>query len=633
MFSSRSPDSSVSRWRSGLPWLAALLPALFLAFHISLNQVNTLFMDDWHCVEMLEKHANGTVTAHDYFAGYLEHRPVMMRALYVVGMTLFHGDLRAIQWVGFILQLLTVLCVALMARKMMGPKQAALPVALAGLCFFSPLMWQGWLWGGMTIYYFPPAFLAIGLWCLGKEAWPILGRWAIAMSCGILAVYSLGPGFPVLAILGATAWWLDAHPRPGWKPKVLGAAFWLVVILAVVGIYFHDLRNEVHPDHAYGMGEEKTVERGIDALKREPLVAIKFALAVIGGSMIRGPLVDPGVWAAPLGGLVVVLVATLGWLLWKTRNEPGRAAMAGIYAFCLYGISSALLVSMGRAWLVKGGSISPALNIRYISVGAYTWAALILFACWMFQRWKNRVPAGVPGFLLGVYLVWQSALWLYGVQMMGEWKAARTRGAAALHFLNVAVAPGHELSEPSYPALKKWSATLDRMGYLERPMLTSPKLGQFKAGKPISPRNAGLTQVFRNAVGEVTVNGYGLHNSSIAPDAILLARRPEGSQEWEVFHVVTYDLPSLRQARAMMTDQTFINYVANLKAGRNPNFSRWSAVLASKELPEGRWELSAWGYDYTKNRIHPIAGIFLWEKSPVDLRIIRISEKEVPKME
>jgi hypothetical protein len=278
-----------------------------------------------------------------------------------------------------------------------------------------------------------------------------------------------------------------------------------MVIAAVVGIYFHDLRNEVHPDHAYGIGEEKTVERGIDALKRQPLVAIKFALAVIGGSMIRGPLVDPGVWAAPLGGLVAALVAALGWLLWKTRNEPGRAAMAGIYAFSLYGIGSALL---------------------------------------------------------------------------------------------------------------KWSASLDRMGYLQRPMLTSPSLNQFKAGKPISPRNAGLTQVFRNAVGEVTVNGYGLYNSSIAPDAILLARGPEGSQEWEGFHVVTYDLPSLRQARAMMTDQTFINYVFNLKAGRNPNFSRWSAVLSSKQLPEGRWELSAWGYDYTKNRIHPITGIFLWDKSP-----------------
>jgi len=313
------------------------------------------------------------------------------------------------------------------------------------------------------------------------------------MLCGILAVYSLGTGFPVLAILGGTAWWLDAQPRKEWKPKVLGAAFWLVVIIAVVGIYFHDLRNEVHPDHAYGMGEEQTVKRGIDALKREPLVAVKFALAVIGGSMIRGPLVDPGVWAAPLGGLVVLLVAALGCLLWKERGQPGRVALAGIYAFCLYGIGSSLLVAMGRAWLVKGGSISPALNIRYISVGSYTWAALILFACWLLQRWRTRVPAGVPPFLLGVYIVWQCSLWLYGAQMMGEWKSARIRGATALHFLNVANTPGHELSLPSLPALKKWSASLDRMGYLERPMLTSPNLSQFKTGRPLPLRNAGLT--------------------------------------------------------------------------------------------------------------------------------------------
>jgi len=156
MLSLNSPDLSVLRWRVWLPWLAALLPALLLALLISHNQVNTMFMDDWHCVEMLEKHANGTVTANDYFAGYLEHRPVMMRALYVTGMTLSDGDLRTIQWVGFTLQLVTVFCVAAMAWRVFGPGRAALPVALAGLCFFSPLMWQGWLWGGMTIYYFPP---------------------------------------------------------------------------------------------------------------------------------------------------------------------------------------------------------------------------------------------------------------------------------------------------------------------------------------------------------------------------------------------------------------------------------------------------------------------------------------------
>ena len=619
-------------WRGWLPWLAALFPAVLLAVFIARFQVNALFMDDWHCVEMLEKHEAGTVTARDYFAGYLEHRPVMMRALYVIGMTLSHGDLRVIQWVGYGLQILTVLCVTAMVRRLMGVRRAAWPMALAGLCFFSPLMWQGWLWGGMTIYYFPPAFLAIGLWCLAKETWPIPVRWAIAMGCGILAVYSLGPGFPVLAILGATAWWLDARPRPGWKPKVSAAIIWLVVVAAVVAVYFHDLRNEVHPDHAYGMGEEKTVERGIAALKREPLVALKFALAVVGGAMIRGPLVDPGVWAAPMGAVVVLLVGALGVVLWKQRDQPERAALAGLYSFCLYGIGSGLLVAMGRAWLVKGGSISPALNIRYVSVGSYTWAALILLAIWVLRRWRSRFPAGLPSFLLGAYLVWQCALWLYGVQMMGEWKCARLRGAAALHFLNVAAAPGHILSEPSLPALKKWSASLNRMGYLERPMLTRPELRQFQVGKPISARNAGLSQVFRSAWGEVTVSGYGLHNSSIAPDAVLLARRPEGTREWEVFRVVTYDVSPLRQARAIMTDQTFINYDANLKAGRNPNFSRWSAVLATEELRLGRWELSAWGYDYGKNRIHPIIGIFAWDKSESDLRIIRISATETPKI-
>ena len=77
MSSSDSPIDSVPRWRAWLPWLAALLPAVLLAILISRNQVNALFMDDWHCVEMLEKHEAGTVTARDYFAGYLEHRGVM----------------------------------------------------------------------------------------------------------------------------------------------------------------------------------------------------------------------------------------------------------------------------------------------------------------------------------------------------------------------------------------------------------------------------------------------------------------------------------------------------------------------------------------------------------------------------
>jgi len=69
-----------------------------------------------------------------------------------------------------------------------------------------------------------------------------------------------------------------------------------------------------------------------------------------------------------------------------------------------------------------------------------------------------------------------------------------------------------------------------------------------------------------------------------------------------------------------------------LQGRRNPNFSRWSAVLDAKELPEGRWELSAWEYNFTGNRIHPISGIFAWVKSSADLRIIRVSNKEAPKV-
>ena len=597
-----------------LPWLAAALPALLLALLISENQVNTLFMDDWNCAEMLEKHEKGTVTAHDYFAGYLEHRPVMMRALYVICMKASDGDLRCIQWVGFVLQLLTVACVAVLARRAMGNRAAAWAVALAGLCFFSPLMWQGWLWGGMTIYYFPPFFLALGLVILGTATWPVATRWSLAYLCGILAVYSLGTGFPVLAILAAVAWWLDAMPLPGWKKKAGAAGLWAVLILAVVAIYFHDLRNEVHPDHAYGLGEEQTVNRGMAAFLDQPLVALKFALAVVGGAMVRGPLIDPRLWAAPVGGIVVAMVAGLAWFLWKSRGEPGRAAWAGIYAIGLYGIASGLLVAMGRAWLVKGGSISPALNIRYVSVGSYTWAALVILLCFLIQRRSLRLPQWLPPFLLGVYLVWQCALWLYGVQMMGEWKSARLRGAAALHFLNVAVAPGHVLSEPSLTALRSWSAILDRMGYLERPMLRSPELDQFKAGKPLSDKNAALTQVFRNALGEITVAGYGMHSSHQSPDAVLLARRRKDTEKWEAFHVVTYDVPPLGLARAIMTDQTFINYDANLKSGRNPNFSRWSAVLERDEMPEGQWELSAWGYNYTKNEVYPIRGLYAWVK-------------------
>jgi hypothetical protein len=620
-------------WRALLLWIAAFLPALVLAWAISANQVNTLFMDDWHCVEMLQKHADGTVKIRDYFAGYLEHRPVVMRALYVAAMKMSGGDLRWIQWTGFLLQTGLAVMLACFVRRLLGRFSAPLAMGAANLFLFSPLMWQGWLWGGMTIYYFPPFFLLLGCSALAKVGWRASVRWALAFLCGLMAVYSLGPGFPVLALLAALAWRIDAMPRPGWKPKIAGAGIWIALVAAVVFVYFHDLRNEVHPDHAYGLGEEQTVNRGLAACLRNPLVVFKFALAVVGGSLIRGPLLDPGRWAAPVGAIALVLALLAGIRWVRGRSGADAAAAGAVIALAFYGIGSGFLVAMGRAWLVKGESISPALNIRYVCVGSYTWAALlVLTMVFLRQRKADWHTSRWLGFGAGVHVVWQSVLWLYGLQMMEEWKAARLRGAAALHFLNVAVAPGHKLSEPSLPALREWSSILNGFGLLHPPMARDGSLAGYKLGRPRSIQNAALSHVYRNAFDEITVAGYGMQNSHKSPDAVLLARRPQGTGDWQVFHVVTYDVPPLRAARAIMTDQTFIQYDSNLKAGRNPSFSEWSAQLQAGEIPEGKWEISAWEYDHIRSSVSPYAGLFLIDKSPGDLRIVRLSENEAPRL-
>src|SRR4051812_21982679 len=183
-------------------WLGVLCRAAFVFAPVALvwwlardYRTNTLFLDDWAYVPLYEKAVLGGLTLHDFFAGYLEHRPAIARVIAIVTTLLSKGDVRWQCIVTFCAITLTWINCGLLLRRALGAwRNWWLPWGIMGWVLYCPVQWQEFLWPSCHMDTLPLLFLTTSLLVLGRERMNWWMRLALCVVFAWTATYSFAAG-------------------------------------------------------------------------------------------------------------------------------------------------------------------------------------------------------------------------------------------------------------------------------------------------------------------------------------------------------------------------------------------------------------------------------------------------------
>jgi hypothetical protein len=586
-------------------WVVA--PVILMWELVDENRTNTLFQDDWVYVPLYEKAKLGQLTAHDLFGGYLEHRPAIVRMLNIALTLVSRGDVSWQCIAGFLAVLITWLnCGWLLRRSLGGWDRIWLPWGLMGWVLFCPVQWQGFLWPSCMLVNLPQCYLTTALVVMGSRRLGPWLRFAGAAILAWLATYTYAPGLMLWVILPlAAACGYGTEDTAARKRFVLA---WLVPMGLTLFFYFHNLKNEVEPAFAYGQGNSETAGHSIEAVLREPGRGLRFALVLLGSSFARGifgPRADVAFW---MGTALLLLALVAAWAVIQTwRRSADRQAALPFAILTGFAFGVAAMIAAGRAWASK--DVGGALNNRYGCYAcAFATGLIGLFA--VLRRpiaestseaashvmarsraviaWLTRPAAGV---LCGLLV----ANWFYGAEMMPTWRYARLRGAVDVHFAPVLGQQQDRGRDPVQLRLAmERAATLNKLGYLERPQADSVHLDSFKFKGKLDDRLGRITGTDRKP-DRIEIEGYALLTMhGRPPDAVLLTVRSDESPKPVIVDVALPEvLPAFLLLNCMKDAQfAFDDY-------RPRRCGQWHAIVKREQLAKtGKTRLEVWALNF-----------------------------------
>jgi hypothetical protein len=222
-----------------------------------------------------------------------------------------------------------------------------------------------------------------------------------------------------------------------------------------------------------------------------------FGLSMLGSPLARNPWLPPTDVAPWIGGLLLALYA--GAALLAFRRGRFDVALPWL-ALGGAAIAAVAVTAVGRSSLIFQHY---ALIPHYVSVSVQLIVALIGLGALLLPR-ALALAAGLL-LLPAIALGWQA-----GAEGMWVWEQARLRGRVAMLY-----AEHLELRYPrrvdwSRDTVRKWSAMLDRHGYLDPPLARKPNLLPFTIARGAA--ELGPVRVERTRVrdGVLWVRGRGL---------------------------------------------------------------------------------------------------------------------------
>jgi hypothetical protein len=338
-----------ARGRPVLPFILALIPLLALVRMCVQLHVDVPFYDQWELVPRLEHLNAGTLTVRDVWMQHGEHRPMFPILLMLALARLSGWNIGIEILVNLVFGILIFLTFArYLATTWAGHGGSPwwlLPVA--SVLMFSRVQWENWLWGWQMTALMGCCAGISGLYLL-CTAGERQGRFAGAIACGVLCLYSFGAGL-VYWIVGPVV--IVLAPSARRRPRLVA---WIVAGGLTMATYFYDYHGTGQPSPLLNFASLEAIAG-----------YAKYVLTFLGA---------PVAWygqrtSEALGGAAVVAFAVLAIRLRNTRNEP---VFLFPLAVGIQTIGIAALSGLGRASM----GVGQAMSSRYTTFGMPLWCAL-----------------------------------------------------------------------------------------------------------------------------------------------------------------------------------------------------------------------------------------------------------------
>jgi hypothetical protein len=613
-----------------LAWLGVLCRVLFVFLPVVLMwwlakdyRTNTLFLDDWAYVPLYEKAVHGGLTLHDFFAGYLEHRPAIARVIAIVTTLLSKGDVRWQCIVTFITITLTWMNCGLLLRRALGDwRRIWLPWGVMAWVLYCPVQWQEFLWPSCHMDTLPLLFLTTSLLVLGRERMNWGMRLALCVVCAWTATYSFAAGLTLWVLIPVAVACGHGFENTADRRRFILA--WAVPAAVVLFCYFHGLKNEEDAPFAYGQGNEDTMTHSVWSVLKSPEKGIKFTVTLLGANLSRGVFGLRWNVAFGLGcGLCAVFLVGLVRFVGDWKRLANRRAVLPFVMVATYGFCVAGMVAAGRAWASK--DVGGALNNRYACFSTAFVVGLVglltVLACRASNEREDasleatdgdgksrdfrRVTLAVGGMLCGLLV----GNWFYGAQMMEAWHYARLRGAVDVHFTPL-LGQAQDRGQPAQHIrlAHDRAEVMNRLGFLDHPQATSLNLDQFTIRPKLEDKLGWIISTDR-VPESITIHGFALLTMhGRPPDAVLITWRNDAAGgERQIVQVVMPDnLPAFFLTDTMKDMQ----YVV-LDDYRPKRFGEWSATVKRNDLPKNaKLRIEAWTLNFENFSVHEIGDGF-----------------------
>jgi len=361
--------------------------------------------DSWELVPLLAAWRDGRLGLAGLWPQHNEHRIVFPRLAMLLLATV--SGWSALWEIGANVALAgaTLALLAVTLRLTVAPRWPTLARGLtvvAAAFTFSLVQWENWTWGWQM-----SVFLNAWAAAAAFARWP--GRWrafGVAFGAAIVGAFSFASGIVLLWLVPAA---FVAQRGAG----VRAAAATFALAAALTAAYFHGYVSPAgHPSPSLALDH--------------PARAVGYALAYLGGPLVRGDETRAAIAYGALGATVFAVAVAGAW-----RTVPAARDVLVPWAFVAgFVLASAVVSAIGRS----GMGTAQALASRYTTITGLFWiATLALAALAVASRGRPTRSVAIALVALGVAL---GAGWVRGYAggVHGfRWRAARLwRGQACL---------------------------------------------------------------------------------------------------------------------------------------------------------------------------------------------------------
>ncbi len=423
--------------RQALPWLPALITlALILILRVGLP-----YYDSWAFVEDYQTWLTGDYGLRELFATHGPHPSVPGKLIYWMALHWARGDVGWLPLLGWLFSLGAALSVNVLLRWQFSERKESRwwLQLLANACLFTTAQGSTWLWDFVFQNFIVGACLAASLACLGTDEDARRGALGAAVFATV-GTLSFGSGFSIGWLLLPLLWIrrdeIPASRRMRW---LVGGVVLALLLSWLAAVYLPSL------GHAHEQAQAS--ERAESVLGR-PLMAVKYVLVVLGGSLGHGTSIDPEWLCMGMGALLMSALTACLVTCWRRRSNDAllRAAWPWI-ACCAFAVLNALLIALAR----MGKSYSTALAPRYM-----TFTVFLVLGVIMLIALLNRRGGSWASLLVGSFLFVQALNWLDGANAMRHFHHILTQNRAALSFAKVLpLQPGRVIQHRGPDSVKK----------------------------------------------------------------------------------------------------------------------------------------------------------------------------------